>query len=90
MKILGSQLTPRQRDEVLRAFVHRWTFENAHQTYRGRCPACVQSGMSDEWHTQHIPLMSDADWLVRHAFRFVKDGSRLSVRHRYAEPDYVD
>jgi hypothetical protein len=36
-------LTPAQRRQVCAAFVHRWTVENAQQTYAGRCPACEQS-----------------------------------------------
>jgi hypothetical protein len=41
--IRGDRLTSRQRAEVLRTFVHRWTHENARQTYGGQCPGCVQS-----------------------------------------------
>lgn len=43
MIIQGSALTPTQRALVLRAYVHRWTVENAHQTYGGKCPGCEQS-----------------------------------------------
>ena len=38
--VRGDRLSTAQRRHVLAAFVHRWTFENARQTYRGRCPAC--------------------------------------------------
>lgn len=43
MLIKGIDLTPQQRAHVLAAFVHRWTHENARQTYGGKCPACEQS-----------------------------------------------
>jgi hypothetical protein len=43
MLIKGSQLTSSQRQQVLAAFVHRWTHENAKQTYGGDCPACRQA-----------------------------------------------
>jgi hypothetical protein len=101
MLIHGTELTPAQRALVLRAFVHRWTHENAQQTYGGKCPGCEQStrggyivtGPADapkawtraEWHAYHAPLTSDAEWLSRYAFHFTKDGSRLKAP-RYAEP----
>jgi hypothetical protein len=44
MLVKGSELTPEQRSQVLAAFVHRHTHENARQTYGGRCPACEQVG----------------------------------------------
>lgn len=97
MLIRGDQLTDRQRAEVLRTFVHRWTQENAQRTYHGRCPACAQQPKIDRadravgvsWHTRHAPIVSDAEWLQAHAFHFLKDGSRLKERPRYAEPSYA-
>lgn len=41
--IRGDQLNGDQRRQVLAAYVHRWTHENARQTYRGLCPACEQA-----------------------------------------------
>jgi hypothetical protein len=37
---------------------------------------------------RHLDTTSktDAAWLSKHAFHFVKDGSRLSRNRRYAEP----
>lgn len=32
---------------------------------------------------------SDQEWLDKHAFHFIKDGSRLALNRRYAEPSYV-
>jgi hypothetical protein len=40
--IQGSALNDQQRQQVLARFVHRWTHENAKQSYGGRCPACEQ------------------------------------------------
>lgn len=111
--IPGPSLNPKQRALVLRAYVYRWTHENARQTYNGCCPGCEQSApfpmvtgvrhpkagetpertwTRAEWHAYHMPLTTDDAWLAAHAFHFVKDGSRLSARHRHAEPifDVVD
>ncbi len=44
MLVAGTALTPAQRRLVCAAFVHRWTHENATQTYGGKCPACEQCG----------------------------------------------
>jgi len=33
----------------------------------------------EEWHAYHIPIISDTEWLAKHAFKFTKDG-RLAVR----------
>ena len=43
MTIKGIDLTDRQRRQVLAAYVHRWTVENARQSYEGKCPGCEQS-----------------------------------------------
>lgn len=44
MLIRGDKLPHRLQREVLAAYVHRWTIENARQTYHGECPACAQTG----------------------------------------------
>ncbi len=41
--IHGSRLNEAQRKQVLAAFVHRHTIENAKQTYGGKCVLCEQS-----------------------------------------------
>lgn len=107
--IRGDRLNADQRAQVLRAFVHRHTTENARQTYGGRCPNCAQSVRNGvvvtgskrgpvplqvrteaEWHAYHTSkgadLISDEEWLRRHAFHFIADGSRLNARKHYAEP----
>lgn len=99
--ILGSQLSAHLQAEILRRFVHRWTFENARQTYGGQCPGCEQSGTfprlaapkgkigrrmtREEWHAYHAPLVSDAEWLNAHAFHVTAKGE-LSEHHHFAEP----
>ena len=84
---LGSSLLSSTRADVLRRFVHRWTHENAKQTYGGRCPACEQStnaAMSREaWHAYHAPMVSDTEWLAAHSFVTRKDGS-LDNRYKMA------
>ena len=91
MLIRGDKLTPAQRAEVLRVFVHRWTHENARQTYGGRCPGCVQSPMkaNGAWHQNHAPIVSDDEWIASHAFHFIANGSRLNARRHHAEPAYM-
>jgi hypothetical protein len=102
--IKGLDLTPAQRAQVLAAYVHRWTVENAQQTYYGLCPGCEQSQpfplgtitgttrrvfTRAEWHAYHALLTTDDRWLAEHAFHFVKDGSRLHGNKPHAEPAYL-
>lgn len=88
MYINGDKLNPKQRAEVLRTFVHRWTIENARQTFGGRCPGCEQGFPSDwsrdDWHAYHVSLTTDDKWLADHAFYFIANGSRLAANRRYA------
>ncbi len=102
--IQGDKLPARLQREVLARFVHRWTHENAKQTYGGKCPGCEQStrggfivtGTPDkpkawtreEWHAYHKPLTTDAEWLKDHAFHVTSKGE-LSNRHHFAEPAYM-
>jgi hypothetical protein len=97
--IQGSALNGEQRAEVLARFVHRWTHENARQTYNGCCPGCEQSKRSngmyaagtmtrEQWHAYHVSLVSDAQWLADHAFYVNKDGT-LSERYNHCEPAYM-
>ena len=86
MRLNGNQLTTRQTAQVLAAFCHRWTHENS----RNGCVACKQRGNPTHvngvpWHEYHATLVSDAEWLAKHSFHFVKDGSRLSARHSSCE-----
>lgn len=71
MLIKGDKLTDKQRQTVLRAFVHRNTVEH---------PYHLSGGNGKQ---------TDAEYLSEHAFYFVKDGSRLSVRHQHCEPAYL-
>jgi len=32
---------------------------------------------------------TDDEWVNAHAFHFVKDGSRLALNRRWAEPEYL-
>ena len=99
MLIRGNDLNPAQRRQVIAAFVHRWTHENAKRNYGGKCPACVQRFQCEPnatleingvpWHEYHVPLTSDNEWIRGHAFHFTRDGSRLSARHSFCEPDYL-
>jgi len=97
MKLVrGDRLTAAVRKHVLAAFVHRWTHDNARQTYNGRCPACVQQrqcggNMTVEgkpWHECHVALVTDDEWLREHAFYVTTTGT-LSARHRRCEPAFL-
>ena len=78
MLIKGINLTRRQKNQVLQAFIYRWTFENA---------------QADKLYSQvkspTIPKVKDANWIKAHAFHFLKDGSRLMLSRRNAEPAYL-
>lgn len=78
MLVKGATLNHRQREQIKAAFVYRWTIENTQReaAYRGiGAPT--------------IPLQSDSDWIAERAFYFVKDGSRLSLNRKYAEPAFL-
>lgn len=92
----GDRLTAAVRKQVLAAFVHRWTHENAKQTYGGGCPACIQhrqcggsvSVDGKPWHEYHVPLVTDQEWLREHAF-YVTAAGGLSARHNHCEPAFL-
>lgn len=90
--IQGSCTNGKTRQAIFAQFVHRWTHENARQTFRGECPACAQgapeSMTKEQWHAYHAPLVSDAQWLADHAFYVNNDGS-LDQRRGYCEPAYL-
>ncbi len=73
MLINGKNLTPKQLEQVKAAFVHRNTVE---------CPS--KATVNDLIHGR----VKDADWILARAFHFVKDGSRLSMKHKHCEPAY--
>lgn len=74
MLIKGKDLTGRQREQVLGAYIYRWTTGNSRrlQMWRGLMQPT-------------IPLISDDEWIRDHAFHFVLNGSRLTANHRHAE-----
>lgn len=82
MLIKGTDLTRRQREQVLAAFIYRWTTENPQ-----RESAWAFAGKSGG--APSMPLISDDEWLAQYAFNFLKDGSRLAFRGRYAQPIYL-
>ena len=102
--IKGSDLTDLQRDQVLAAFVHRHTIENAKR--RGvACVLCADSGgdrdvvipagwqsgvaVRKRWHDHHVAVETDHAWIIRYQFPFVANGSRLAVRPAHCEPIYL-
>lgn len=91
MLIRGDKLTTEQRRQVLAAFVHRHTIENA-RTRGVKCVMCADSvppPHDGSWHARHVAVQTDDQWLADHAFHFVKDGSRLHDRRHFAEPAYL-
>lgn len=77
MMIRGDRLTAKQKDQVLAAFIYRWTIEN-----RKSAEANFHHG---GFSFPKIEPCTDAQWLTGHAFYFLKDGSRLNARKPYAE-----
>ncbi len=75
--IKGNQLSQKTRQEVLRAYIYRWTSENDRR-------ASAYATLS----TPTIPLQTDEEWLAEHAFYVNKDGS-LSRNHSHAEPAFL-
>lgn len=90
--VRGDKLHPDVRKQVLGSYVHRWTHENSKQSYGGKCPGCAQGHPTDmspeQWHKHHMPLVSDNEWLSKHAFHVTKS-NKLSNRHKHAEPHYM-
>ena len=90
----GRHLSARQVAAVKASFVHRWTRENPHRTQVYSCTKCdirtpYVNETSAEGHTHPtIPLISDQEWIEKHAFWVNADGS-LTER-RGAEPHYDD
>jgi hypothetical protein len=79
MKLIkGQDLTPRQSEQVLCAFVYRWTTGN-----------CLRESAWKNMRKPTIPLQSDHDWLNDRAFWFLNDGSRLALNRKHAEPVYM-
>lgn len=78
MLIKGSDLSEKQKQLVLNAFIYRWTSDN-------RQRESSWSGIDGQ---PTIPLITDEEWLADHAFHFVRDGSHLSEK-RHCEPSYI-
>lgn len=78
MLIKGIDLNPKQKQQVLATFVHRCTYENG---------LTMQSWKLCKTNKQY--MLSDNDWLAEHAFYFIKDGSRLSAKHKQCEPSFM-
>jgi len=79
MLIKGENLNPKQKAEVLNAFIYRWTKDNNRR--------------EEVYHNIGKPslplLQSDDEWLAERSFHFVKDGSRLSGNWKHAELAYL-
>lgn len=41
------------------------------------------------WAGDTVPTQTDSQWIEDHAFHFIKDGSRLSAKHRHCVPEYM-
>lgn len=76
MLIKGTNLNTRQRQQVLGAFIYRWTTGNER---REEVYKTVSSSPT-------IPLQTDEQWLAEHAFHFLKNGSRLMASVHFCEP----
>lgn len=59
---LGTELKPSAQAEAKACFVHRWTHENAKQSYGGKCPGCEQSTRSGRIITGGVPGIPLKEW----------------------------
>lgn len=83
MLIKGKNLTKQQRTMVLNAFIYRLTIENI--AIAGKIYRHVEGKKI----TERRVTETDAQWLNKHAFHFVKDGSRLMENRKHAEPEFM-
>lgn len=73
--IKGENLNEQQRRIVLSAYVYRNTIENR---------------INSERINPNVKItLTDKDWIKTKAFYFIKDGSRLSGKHKHCEPAYL-
>ena len=92
MLIRGDKLNFAQRRQVLSTYVYRWTIGNGQLRSAYKCPHCDLKKIDFDrvecrQHHPTIKLVTDDEWLAQHAFYFVKDGSRLMVNRKHAEPN---
>ena len=78
MLINGKKLDSWQKQIVLSQYGYRWTSGNIN---RARFWAGISGAPT-------IPLISDQEWINRHAFHFIKDGSRLARNRHHAEVSF--
>lgn len=78
MLVNGNSLNFWQKQIVLAQYGYRWTSGNVNRT---RFWAGIAGAPT-------IPLVSDSEWLAKHAFHFIKDGSRLARNRHYAEMSF--
>ncbi len=75
--IKGKDLTSDQKSQVLAAFTLRNTKENDNPRTRKALGDAAKFEQTDD------------EWVNGHSFSFNNDGSKLSGRKKYAEPDYM-
>ena len=73
--ITGDKLSESTKQEVLNAYVYRWTIENKNRARRTGAPA------------DHC-FITDEQWLKEHAFYITNAGHR-SRRHNHCESHYM-
>lgn len=89
--IAGTQLDSRQRQQVLAAFIYRWTSGNTRRTHVWKCTLCdiktpYENSTTANGHTHPtIPLQTDEQWISAHAFYVNKNG-QWSKKPDYCEP----
>lgn len=91
--IRGDRLSPELRQQVLNAFIYRWTRDNPRRVeVYGNCPACdircPHVGKADGHNHPTIEMVTDEEWLCEHAFYVTGDGF-LSAKHKHCEPAYL-
>jgi len=74
MLILGTHLGSKLRQDVLNAFIYRWTSDNPRRE-------SVYANISKPT----MPLITDDEWLSKYYFHVTKRGT-LDARRRHCEP----
>lgn len=95
MWVKGKDLTPTQCKQVLASYVHRQTKKTIRAvSANAGCLACRGydcGGKSTHTlvYSMWDKLPTDNEWIIEHAFNFIKDGSRLNGNYNHCVPVYM-
>jgi hypothetical protein len=81
--VRGSELPVNLMEEVLRAYIYRWTVENKRRATIAYSSIVGENGLPT------IAPVTDAEWLKAHSFYITQDG-RLARTPGHCEPYYEE